>query len=515
MKLSDDVHATEKIKSVRELGKLTRALQLEGKKIVHCHGVFDLLHIGHIKYFEKAKKYGEVLVVTITPDQYVDKGLGRPAFPEQLRAEAVASLASVDFVAINEWPTAVETLRIIRPDYYVKGQEFKEIDSDRTGKMGAEYKTVQEIGATFAYTEDIVFSSSNLINRYLNQFPDDVEQYLKLLRTRYQLKEIQNVLDKIANMRVLVIGDAILDEYQYCNAIGKSSKDPTMVVQYQSHELFAGGVFAVANHLSEFAKTVDLVTVLGSYNDRETFIRSKLNSNVTPTFFVHEGAPTTLKRRLIDSYSFSKLFEIYEMDDSDLDEKEDKRMGAYLRQVFPQYDVVIVSDFGHGAISPALRQQIIEHSGFTAINTQANAGNRGFHTISKYENFDYACIAFHEFSLEIRNKKNVMLRPDMHRLLQKLQGKTLMVTRGREGSVAINNRDEYVKVPSLSDKIVDRVGAGDAFFAITSLAAALDASLEIISFLGNVVGAMAIQTIGNKKAIGRSGTEKYITALMK
>lgn len=504
-----------KIKTIFSLGLAFKQLKAQGKKIVHCHGVFDLLHIGHIKYFEQAKKYGDVLVVTITPDKYVDKGLERPAFTEQLRAEAVASLSSVDFVAVNEWPTAVETLKVLQPDYYVKGQEYKDIVSDRTGKLAREYEVVKEIGAQFVYTEDVVFSSSNLINRYLSQFPENVEQYLSLLRSRYHLKDILELLDNISTLKVLVIGDAIVDEYQYCTAIGKSSKDPTMVVQYQSHELFAGGVFAIANHLSEFAASVDVVSVLGASSSHEDFIRAKLNSNVTSLFFHQLGAPTTLKRRLIDSYSFSKLFEIYEMDDSGLGANEEQAMAEHLKKVLPSYDAVIIADFGHGALSDNIRDILINNDGFTSVNTQANAGNRGFHTISKYKSFDYACIAFHEFSLEIRNKKNVKLRHDMLQLLNKLDGKKLMVTRGREGSVAITSEDEYVKVPSLSDKVVDRVGAGDAFFAITSLAAALKAPLEIISFLGNVVGAMAIQTIGNKKAIGRSGTEKYITALMK
>src|SRR5947208_13067506 len=93
----------QKIKPIEELTTTLSALRAGGKRIVHCHGVFDLLHIGHIKHLEAARKLGDLLVVTLTPDRHVNKGPHRPAFPERLRAEAIASLACVDFVAINQW----------------------------------------------------------------------------------------------------------------------------------------------------------------------------------------------------------------------------------------------------------------------------------------------------------------------------------------------------------------------------------------------------------------------------
>src|SRR4030042_5756335 len=131
---------------IEELAKKVYKLKSEGKKIVHCHGVFDLLHIGHIRYLEQARRMGDVLVVTITPDRYVDKGPQRPAFTETLRAEAIASLTCVDYVAMNQWATAEETLRLLRPNLYVKGSEFKNTASDMTGKIAKEEQAIHEIG---------------------------------------------------------------------------------------------------------------------------------------------------------------------------------------------------------------------------------------------------------------------------------------------------------------------------------------------------------------------------------
>ncbi len=154
-----------KILEFEDLTEKIRNLKSRGKKIVHCHGCFDLMHIGHIKYFQASKKMGDILIVTVTPDIYVDKGPGRPVFDQNLRAESIAALECVDHVAINKWPTAEETLKLLRPDIYVKGQEFENLE-DKTGKIQREYKTVKEIEAEIRFTHEIVFSSTKLINQY-------------------------------------------------------------------------------------------------------------------------------------------------------------------------------------------------------------------------------------------------------------------------------------------------------------------------------------------------------------
>src|SRR5437016_229254 len=117
--------ARDKIKPLAELARLSKSLRAKGKKVVQCHGVFDLLHIGHIRHFEQAKKLGDVLVVTLTRDPYVNKGPHRPVFAQDLRAEAIAALGCVDYVALNETPMAVEAIKSLKPHFYVKGSDYK------------------------------------------------------------------------------------------------------------------------------------------------------------------------------------------------------------------------------------------------------------------------------------------------------------------------------------------------------------------------------------------------------
>ncbi|OGV61834.1 MAG: cytidyltransferase [Lentisphaerae bacterium RIFOXYC12_FULL_60_16] len=506
--------ADNKLVDLEVLAGITEAARRAGRKVVHCHGVFDLLHIGHIRYFQQARRMGDMLVVTLTPDRFVDKGPNRPAFVEALRAEAIASLDVVDHVAINRWPTAEETLRLLRPHVYVKGSEFKAIQSDMTGKIGREAEVVREIGAELAFTEDVVFSSTQLINTYMSSLPHEIREYLDLFKHRHPLDEVLAVVDRFKDLRVLVVGDTIIDEYVYCDAIGKSSKDPMLAVKYQSEDRFAGGVLAVANIVANFAGQVTLLSALGDANDPSAFVRSKLNPGIRAVFHAVPGRPTVTKRRLVEGYSLNKLIEIYVMDDRELPEAVESALVVDLERAMKDVDLVVVSDFGHGMVTDRLVEVLSKSAPFLAVNTQANAGNRGFNTITRYPKVDYACIAEHEMRLEARRAQGE-LRPMAEAARQKLNARAMVVTRGQRGCVVSTQAGDYVEVPAFAGKVVDRVGSGDAFLSVTSLAAVQGVPCELLAFLGNVVGAHAVAQVGNEKAIDALQLKKTVTSLIK
>lgn len=154
-----------KVVTLEELAARVAALRAAGRKVAHCHGCFDLMHPGHIKHLQAARRLADALVVTVTPDRYVDKGPGRPAFPERLRAESLAALECVDFAAVNRWPTAEETIRLLRPDYFVKGQEFERLE-DATGKLQREAAVVGEVGGALRFTHEEVHSSTALLREH-------------------------------------------------------------------------------------------------------------------------------------------------------------------------------------------------------------------------------------------------------------------------------------------------------------------------------------------------------------
>jgi rfaE bifunctional protein nucleotidyltransferase chain/domain len=504
----------QKIKSIDELVELVSELKKKGKKVVHCHGVFDLLHIGHIRYFRQAAQWGDVLVVTVSPDRFVDKGPHRPAFGEQLRAEGVASQDVVSYVAINEWPTAEELLRRLRPDVYVKGSDFKSIDADPTGKLRLEADVCTEIGAQLRLTKEIVFSSTNLINRFMSSFSEEVQEYLEMFRSRYSIKDVEDVLDRVSRLKVTVVGDTILDDYQYCSPLGASSKEPVMAFSHTGGDLFAGGVLAIANHLSNLVERVDMFTVLGEVDTQEGFVRENLNPNVIPHFAYQRNAPTLRKRRYIEGYSMVKLFEIYHMDDTGLDPERDKAMREQLKDVSNDSDIVVAADFGHGAISVETRE-VLTQAKYLAVNTQANAGNRGFHTISAYGRCDFISLAEPELRLDARDKITGVT-PLTDDVRERLGASMVAVTRGKKGSYVQTNDNVGVLVPAFAHKVVDKIGSGDAFFSVASLVASLrDVSPEIVAFLGNVAGAIAVGIVGNQKSVTKQAIMKHVTSLLK
>ena len=502
----------DKIKTLDELREILPALRGSDRKVVHCHGVFDPLHIGHIRHFEQAKKLGGILVVTVTPDQYVNKGPHRPIFSADLRAEAIAALECVDFVAINEWPMAVEAIRLLRPDYFIKGCEFQK-RKDVTGAIELEERAVRAVGGQLAFTGDVTFSSSHLVNRHFPVFPRAVSDYLASFAARYPLEAMLRHIESLRNMRVLIVGDAIIDEYQYCEAIGKS-KEPSLAVKYLSSETFAGGALALANHVANFSDQVTLVSMLGTENDHEAFIHEKLNPKIEKRFVYRNGSPTIVKRRFVETYFLAKLFEVYEINDRRLEAANNEQLCDELGGRLDDYDVVIVSDFGHGMLGREAVDILCREARFLAISTQSNAGNLGYHAVSRYPRADYVCLAEPEVRLDARDRRG-NLRTMIRRLSRKLGCQRAIVTRGKRGCLCYSHEGEFAAVPAFAGPIVDRVGAGDAFLALTAPLMARNAPMELVGFIGNVVGAQAVASVGHRHSIERASLCRHIEHLLK
>ena len=502
-----------KLVNLEELQNIISDLKTEGKKIVHCHGVFDVLHIGHIRHFEQAKKYGDILIVTLTPDEYVKKGPHNPVFHHNIRTEVLASLDIIDYVAINKWPTAVEIIKFLKPNFYVKGIEYSNIENDYSRGIIEEENAIKEVGGQLKFTDDLVFSSSALINRYMNVFTKETENFLIELSKKYSQKEIINYLEQIKNLKILVIGEAIIDEYCYGKSIGKAGKEPILALKYLKTEKFAGGTFAIANHLADFCDNLSLFTLLGDVNIQEDFIENNLNKKIKRIFHHKKNSPTIVKRRFIEEVpDFRKLLEFYEFNDVHLDNDQTKELCMHLEKILPEYDVVIVADFGHGMLNNELIDLIIKKSKFLAVNTQVNAGNMGYNVISKYPKADCICLDERELRLECLNKKSEIteLLPDV---AKKVSCNKILVTQGSQGCIIFSS-NSIKKIPAFSNHVVDTMGAGDAFLSITSPLIALNVPMEIVGFIGNAIGALKVKIIGNKESIGKVALYKYIKSLM-
>jgi rfaE bifunctional protein kinase chain/domain/rfaE bifunctional protein nucleotidyltransferase chain/domain len=502
-----------KILEPADLGRELETLRAAGRRIVHAHGVFDLLHIGHIRHLREARTFGDVLVVSLTEDRHVNKGPDRPAFTESLRAEAVAAIGDVDFVTISRFPSAVEMISIVRPDVYVKGPDYRHPADDITGGIRKEEDAVRAAGGEIRITDDVTFSSSALINRYLPAYGSDVQAYLDDFRAQFSASDVRGFLDRLATMRVVVVGEPILDEYVYCDQLGKSAKEPVLAMRYANSETFAGGALAVANHLAGFCASVELVTFVGSIDGQERFIRSNLKPNVRLNYIYKSNSPTIVKRRYVEATLLSKLFEVYFINDTPLEARDELEFCSLLESRLEGADAVVVSDFGHGLVTPDVKRRLSESSPFLAVNTQINAANIRFHAISSYPRADYICINEGELRLDARDRV-AALEPLVSDLARKLRCDRILVTRGSSGVQYFTEGTSFA-CPAFATRVVDRIGSGDAVLALSAVAVAAGVPPAAVAFIANVVGAQKVQVVGNRSSIEKVASYKFIEALLK
>lgn len=505
---------SSKIRTPDELAATIAELQAQGKRVVHCHGVFDLVHPGHIRHLAAARSQGDVLVVTLTPDHYVNKGPGRPVFTEQLRAESLAALQDVDYVALNAWPAVTEMIRLLKPDVYVVGRSGGTGQSHGEGNHVAEEAAVREVGGRIHFTTELSFSSSRLVNQVLPVYPPEIQSYLNEFRSRRSASDIVELVESLRELRVLVVGEAILDEYVYGDVIGKSAKEPILAMRYVSQEMHAGGSLVIANHVAGFCRQVNLVTYLGEKDTREDFVRSTLHENVQPFFVRKPDSPTIVKRRFVENYLVAKLLEVYEMNDSPLAGEAEDEFCAALEARLSECDVVIAADYGHGLLTSKAIKLLGRRARFLAVNTQMNAANVGYHALSKYPRAHYVCVHEGEIRLDQRDRVGD-LRQLMLNVADRMTARSVMVTRGKYGTLLYRPEDGFSESPALSVKVVDRVGAGDSVLAISALCAAREFPLDVLGFLANMVGAQAVTIIGNRSAIQREQLLDGIESILK
>jgi rfaE bifunctional protein kinase chain/domain len=325
------------------------------------------------------------------------------------------------------------------------------------------------------------------------------ERFMADFGGRYTLEDVERVLNGARALRVLIVGEAIIDHYVYCETMGKAGKEPILAARYVSQEKFVGGSLAVANHVAAVCDHVTLQTVLGSDDSHEDLIRERMSGNVDLVFLTMPDAPTIVKRRYIELYPLQKLFEIYVMKHPAAEEETSALLRRDLTDSLPGFDVVVVADYGHGMINDELVETLCEGARFLAVNTQMNAENRGFNTVSKYPRADFVSVSETEIRLEARSRQRD-LRQIVADVAERMSCPRMLVTRGGQGCLYYQREEGFYDLPALTTHVVDRIGAGDAVLAVTALCAAQDTSAELVGLVGNAVGAQAVGTVGNSAA---------------
>jgi rfaE bifunctional protein nucleotidyltransferase chain/domain len=443
---------------------------------VLAHGCFDLLHLGHIRHLKEAKSLGDHLVVSVTADQFVNKGRGRPHFSTKLRCEALLALDMVDEVVVNEAPTAVEVIRRIKPDVYVKGIDYAGSDD---GALAMERQAVEAHGGRLHITASRKWSATNLLHSL--RYSDDAIAYLEELRRRNALGQIINAFHEAHRKHIAFVGETITDEYRYVRPLAKPSKEFILATVADSTECFLGGIVAASAH--------------GEWGICEV---------VT--------SPGITKTRFVDADFSRKLFEVYSARQVELDATQRTLYRNLLKVVMKRAEIVIVADFGHGLLGEQERE-ILADAKYLAVAAQTNAGNQGFNPVTKYSRANYVCIDEPEARLALGEPTaplNELIKP----LASKLNAQCAVITRGRHGALTWGDgRVEHV--PAFIDGGVDTMGAGDAFLAISAPLLAVGLPVDLAAFVGNVAGGLQTLVVGHRQHVSTQDVIKNLEWLLR
>ncbi len=483
-------------------------LREEGKRIVQCHGTFDLVHPGHIYHFEEARALGDILVVTVTGEKFVNKGPGRPYFNDLLRSKSLAALSMVDYVVVVPFAAAVEAIDCVRPNVYCKGREYADAQNDVTRNIEHDVAAVEKWGGEIHYIGSVVFSSTRLLNNHFDHLDEAVKSYCLKLAQTCPAAEFRKIVDGFSDLKVLVIGDLIFDRYSYVRVQGLTSKNRILSARFLDEETHGGGALAVVRHLRQFCTRVDLLGLTGT----EPWINDALYANLgnegdrivrDPNF------TTVVKHRFVeplsdDTKELSKLFSVNYIDADPPSAALQEILLKRISECIDDFDVVLVMDFGHGVMQERIRDLVQERASFLALNCQTNSNNHGFNIIShQYRRADCFTLDQNELLLAVA-RRHIDFSAELENLRSRLSASQAWLTRGAIETVGVTAQGGRALCLPLETVINDTVGAGDAFCSVVSLAAKQGLPIELGTFLGQLAGGQAVKIIGNQTPISKA-----------
>ncbi|HXI31771.1 MAG TPA: PfkB family carbohydrate kinase [Vicinamibacterales bacterium] len=464
--------------------------QFRDRTIVLCHGAFDLVHVGHMIHFEEARAVGNLLVVTLTSDKHISKKRSL-SMREDYRARQVASLEIVDYVAIVDEPSAVAALEVLQPDVYVKGPEYSDLLLDKTSNISHEKTLVERYGGRIHFTSGETFSSTKLSHFLLSSteasqenplLRNDRVMFRDLSSRGFKLEEIKSFLVGASRLRVCLLGETITDEWVDVSVENISQKSRCVAGLETGRIRQIGGAGIVALHLAGFVKSV------------HCFTNGLKAADVPPNVTVTPLADMPLvKTRFVDENTGYPLFEA----------KQLALEGVRRDQIpnFDDYDLVLLADFGHGLLDAAQINRRIarERRAAVAAMVQVNSSNYGYNLPTKYAGADYYSINRAEAELSLHEQGHAL--PVLVDKMSALLGcEELSVTDGANG-VMVRIRDERYALPTLSTSVVDTIGCGDAYFALSSLAACLELAPRMVALAGSIGAAAMAQRRCNERPI--------------
>lgn len=472
------------------LGPMPRA-----RRAIMCHGVFDVVHPGHLRHLIYAKGKADILIASITADRHITKGLHRPHVPQDLRALNLAAFELIDYVVIDPNATPIDNIRIIQPDFLAKGYEYTA--NGLPPKTAEEAEVLRSYGGDIIFTPgDIVYSSSKLINL---KAPDLKLEKLQIFMERQgtTFDALRRTLDALAGHRLHVVGDTIVDTYTNCTMIGGQTKTPTMSVLFESRTDYVGGAGIVAKHCRAAGAEVTFSTVLGADAHRDFVIDDLQAAGIDVKATIDRGRPTVNKNAVV--VGGYRLLKIDTLDNSSISDGILATMTSAVRNTVA--DAVIYADFRHGIFNRRTIPSFIDAIPEGAYRVADSQVASRWGNITEFKGFDLITPNEREARFALADQDSG-IRPLASQLYDQAQCKLLILKLGERGVLTCNSTDHesldsFFVIDSFVENLVDPVGAGDALLAYSTLAMLASKDETQAAILGTIAAGCECEFDGN------------------
>ena len=491
----------DKIVTLAELkDHIIPVCQRDGESVVLCHGHYNIIHPGHMRFIEHAKSLGNKLIVAVYGDCHFSESERKRIYPQLVRAQGLSALHMVDYVLILDSHTLLDTLVSIKPAIFVMGKDYEqernaeEVEASRFANSSG-IKVVYHSGEIHYASSELLHSSQKELEQArLHQFIESCK------RQQVNIVDMSHYLGKFSNLRLLVIGDTIVDQYAACEPLGMSAEVPVLVVRELETKEYVGGAGIVATHVRALGAECYYLSIVGHDHPAE-MVRNEMEKLQINAHLIEDSSrPTTFKiRYMVDN---QKLFRVSRLQDHSPSQELESQLIERLEELVPQVDGVLVSDYVYGMVTNRLLTRLLElarkHSVklFGDLQCSSQIGN-----ISRFKEFDLICPTEREARIALGDNES-----GLEWIAQTLRDKTksdeLLIKMGGDGFIAYTNENGSgflgrQHFPALAVNPVDVTGAGDSLLAAMSVSICAGASLMEASAIGACMASIAVQTVGN------------------
>lgn len=461
-------------------------------RTVFVSGIFNMLHPGHVRLLRFASELGDRLVVGVLADRLAGDVV---TVGEGSRLEAIQSLRMVDDTFLIE-DSVTDTIRRLRPDVVVKGREHVTQENE-------ELAVLSTYGGRLMFSSgDSFFSSTDLIRSELESPPRlPIDLPVEFMShhgiTRDRLSE---VLGSLSHVRVLVVGDSIVDEYVNCHPLGMSREDPTIVVTPIETRRFIGGAAIVAAHASRLGKVATLHSVAGADEQRKFLADELVKIGVAHQLHVDASRPTTTKQRFRSGGK--TLLRVSHLRQDSISEALQSEVFSAVAGQIGANDLIIFSDFNYGVLPQPLVNRLTALASAAGLVLAADSQTSSqVGDVSRFVGMNLLTPTEHEARVALRNfEDGLVVLADQ--LREKARADAVLMTLAEDGlfirGATHSSPATTDRLPALNGAPKDVAGAGDSMLVVASMALTAGADYNEAALLGSIAAAIQVSQIGNR-----------------